>query len=119
MDEAARAAKARFRKHSPELELLLWAVWNPIGLCPLDEYRRYVPAIWNLLAERAGAEAIAAELKRVCDEWLEVDRGNNEETATLLADWWYWRFEYPVELEAEGRGAGRASSRLARAPAIP
>ena len=24
-----------------DLSLLLWAVWNPIGTCPLDEYESY------------------------------------------------------------------------------
>jgi len=35
--------KERFRKYSPELELLLWAVWDPIGGVPLDEHGRHVP----------------------------------------------------------------------------
>jgi hypothetical protein len=32
-----------------DLSLLLWAVWNRIGTCPLDEYESYGPALADVL----------------------------------------------------------------------
>lgn len=99
---SGRSAKDRFRKHAGELTLLLWAVWNPIGVdVPLDEYERYAPAIWKLLEERAGTDAIAAELERVSKESIEVDAGTNRSAAEIVSRWWYWRFDYPEELGAD------------------
>ena len=58
MDARAQAEKKRYQKYRPELELLLWAVWDPIGAdVPLDEYTNYVPTIWRLLEEQVGEEA--------------------------------------------------------------
>jgi len=102
VDNAARSAKDRFRQHSGELSLLLWAVWNPIGVeVPLDEYDRYMPSVWKLLEARAGTDAIAAELARICAESIEVDAGTNREAADAVSRWWYWRFDYPEELAAD------------------
>jgi hypothetical protein len=33
------------------LTLLLWAIWNPIGPVPLDEYESYAPPVARILAE--------------------------------------------------------------------
>jgi hypothetical protein len=69
VDPDAEAQKERFRRYTPELGLLLWAVWDPIGAgVPLDEYETYVPTIWRLLQEHAGAEAVSAELTRLSEE---------------------------------------------------
>jgi hypothetical protein len=101
VDARTKAEKDRFRKYAPELELLLWAVWDPIGVgVPLDEYANYVPGIWRLLDEQAGPEAISAELKRICDEAIEMDAGTNDQAAERLTAWWYWRFIFPVEFAA-------------------
>jgi hypothetical protein len=97
----AKAQRERYRRYAPELGLLLWAVWDPIGVgVPLDEYENYVPAVWKLLDQGAGAEAVAAELTRICVERIGMDAGTNAEAAERLTAWWYWRFEYPEELEA-------------------
>jgi hypothetical protein len=77
-------------------------VWNPIGVdVPLDEYESYVPTVWKLLEERAGVEAIAAELARICADTIELDAGTNHDAAETVRRWWYWRFEYPEELAAD------------------
>ena len=101
VDARGKAEKDRFRKYAPELELLLWAVWDPIAAgVPLDEYANYVPGIWRLLEEQAGTESVSAELKRLCDEAIGMDAGTNHRAAELLTAWWYWRFIFPVEFAA-------------------
>jgi hypothetical protein len=97
-----------FRKSATELELLLWALWNPIGFnVPLDEYSRYGPRIWKLLAEHAGTDAVADELELMARDRMEIHRvgdprraaiGDVHAVAARLNDWWYWRFDYPQEV---------------------
>jgi hypothetical protein len=49
-----------------ELDLILWAAWDPIGAgAPPDEYEMYAPQIAQLLESGADEKAIADELKRV------------------------------------------------------
>jgi hypothetical protein len=55
-------------KHATELELLLWAVWDPIGGVPLNEYGRYVGPLWKLLADDSSVDVVAAELRRIAQE---------------------------------------------------
>jgi len=101
MDTGDKARKERYRRCAPELGLLLWAVWDPLGAgVPIDEYDNYVPLIWKLLDEHAGAEAVVAELTRICTERIGMDAGTNQTAAELLTAWWYWRFDFPVEFEA-------------------
>jgi hypothetical protein len=44
-----------------KLELLLWALWDPIGSVPLDEYSSYCGSVVKLLRERHQADAHLAE----------------------------------------------------------
>jgi hypothetical protein len=100
MDSEAKVVKERF-KYASELGLVLWAVWNPIGTSvPIDEYESYVPVIWKLLAEHAGIEAISTALAQIADERMGGDRGTSRQTAERLTEWWYWRFDFPEEFEA-------------------
>jgi hypothetical protein len=64
-------------KHAAELELLLWAVWDPIGGVPLDEYHRYVGSLWKLLAEDASVDVVATELARITQEEMASPRAMN------------------------------------------
>ena len=97
----ACANQERFRKYAPELNLLLWAIWDPIGAgVPIDEYGNSVPVIWRLLEEHAGMDAVTAGLQRICDERLGGGRGTEREAAERLTAWWYWRFDFPEEFEA-------------------
>jgi hypothetical protein len=106
MDARAKAERDRYRKHAPGLELLLWAVWDPIGAgVPLDEYANYVPVIWRVLKEQAGAEAVSAELKRISGEQIGMDAGTNDSAGELLTAWWYWRFVFPEEFAAKSGGS--------------
>jgi hypothetical protein len=100
MEGSDAERKQRFGKYSPELELLLWAVWDPIGGVPLDEYNSYVPQIWRLLEDHAGVDAIADELSGICEESMELDPSDQTPAARRLIDWWYWRFDFPVEFAA-------------------
>ena len=103
MDFEGMTEKERFRAYSPELSLLLWAVWAPIPAgVPLDEYASYVGIIWKLLDDHAGAEAVSAELTRISEESIGM-AGDARRAAELLTEWWYWRFDYAEELEARSR----------------
>jgi hypothetical protein len=76
VDSEAKAERDRFRAYAPELGLLLWAVWDPIGAeVPLDEYEAYVPTVWRLLSEHADVEAIATCLDTIADERMGEHRG--------------------------------------------
>jgi hypothetical protein len=101
VDSEAKIEKERFRRYAPELGLLLWAAWDPIGArVPLDEYESYVPSVWNLLAKRVEVDEIAAHLDGIADEQMGVRRGRGRAAAEVLGRWWYWRFDFPVEFEA-------------------
>jgi hypothetical protein len=101
MDPKAKVASERFRKYAPELELLLWAVWDPIGAgVPIDEYGSYVPVIWKLLHERAGTEVVSTALAQIAEERIGLDRGTSRSAAERLTQWWYWRFDFPEEFNA-------------------
>jgi hypothetical protein len=101
MGSEAKATKERFRTYSPELGLLLWAVWAPIPAgVPLDEYESYVPIIWTLLDEHAGIEAVSAALARISEERMGMGRGTSRAAAERLTEWWYWRFDFPEEFDA-------------------
>ena len=78
------------------------ALWEPIPVgVPLDEYESYAPGIWRFLSEGADADVIARELAR----WrtghigMGADEDRDRRTAQRLKDWWYWRFEYPEDVE--------------------
>jgi hypothetical protein len=100
VDSKAEARKDRYRKHSAELGLLLWAVWDPIPKAPLDEYESYIPAIWRLLNDHAGVEAIAAALERITTERMGLEPAKETAAAERLVDWWYWRFDFPEDFNA-------------------
>jgi hypothetical protein len=82
-----------------ELELyrrvdeVLYYVWDPIGVAPnsvtRDEYERYLPEVFSMLQEGAGASAIAAYLDSVATERMGLN-GNPEHSkrvSEFLLDW--------------------------------
>ena len=100
MSAGTSSEPGRFKRYSEELGLLLWAIWNPIGVdVPLDEYDSYMPVIWRLLSEHAAVDDIAAELDRIADQQMGVSTGTSRETAERLTQWWHWRFTFPEEYE--------------------
>ncbi len=107
VDAAAKAEKERFRNFAPELGLLLWAVWNPVGVdAPVNEYDGYAPRIWKLLADDAGVEAVEAALNQAAEERIGggSEQSSSRAAAQKLTEWWYWRFDYPREMESETVG---------------
>lgn len=72
-----------------ELQLVLWASWDPIGGTPSNEYDGYAFRIASLLASRASREALAAELGRIRrDEFrIEADPQQDAHAADKIADW--------------------------------
>jgi len=103
MDLSAEGEKKLWRTFGPELDLILWAVWNPIGAGePLDEYSTYTPVIWNMLRSGATTGAVADQLAawRVERIGLNPDDEHDRLTAERISNWWYWRFVFPEEFEA-------------------
>ena len=79
----------RKRGHA-ELSALLRHEWNPIGGdVPLNEYESYTTRIASLLASRASANAVAAELARIRHNQLGLpaDPSGDEQAATAIAEW--------------------------------
>jgi hypothetical protein len=56
-----------------ELQLVLWAAWDPIGGTPPGEYDTYVLRIVSLLGSRASTSAVAAELGRIRRDELALE----------------------------------------------
>ena len=102
MEADAKAEKERYREFAPELELLLWAVWDPITGVPLTEYANYVPTIWKLLAQDVNGDVIASELGKIRADaiGMEAAPDGDRAAAERLKEWWYWRFVFPMEFEA-------------------
>jgi len=77
-----------------ELQLVLWATWDPIGRTPPGEYDAYAFRIASLLGSRASREALVQELGRIRRE-LPHDDGDRERdayAAEKIGDW----FDYSV-----------------------
>ena len=91
----AAAEKERWRRYGPELRLILWAAWDPIGVgVPLDEYDTYAPQVWELLRSGASEDDLAAHLGSI--RARSIQTGTHEQdirAAEKLWDWWHWRFE--------------------------
>jgi hypothetical protein len=66
----------------------------------VNEYERYAPLIWRMLDEHAGVDAIATALAKLAEERMGGDRGTSRPAAERLTEWWYWRFDFPREFEA-------------------
>jgi hypothetical protein len=89
-----------FRQHGQrELELILWAAWDPSGLrCPPNEYEGEASAFWAAL--RGGATE--AEIARLLGE---KSTGRNvaeidARVAGKLCDWYQWRVEERLGLDS-------------------
>jgi len=39
------------KRGDDRLSLLLWALWNPIGIVPLDEYKSYTGQVVSVLKD--------------------------------------------------------------------
>ena len=91
----AAAEKARWRQYGPELRLILWAAWDPIGVgVPLDEYDTYAPQVWELLRSGASEDEVAVHLRRIRER--SISTGTHEQdihAAEKLWEWWQTRFE--------------------------
>jgi hypothetical protein len=91
------------------LSLLLWAIWNPIGLVPLDEYEDYTGQVVEVLnaAHQADLQLWAGgEL----DDSVQRQRNtlhaaSVEELATLLGNIRQVQMGMPPDHEADRRAA--------------
>ena len=91
---AADKAKDRWTQFGPELAFLLWAVWDPIGGPPPNEYQSYALPLWKLLARGADESELAAQLGEFRTINMGLPSSPDHETATKLQEWWGWRFEW-------------------------
>jgi hypothetical protein len=74
---------------------VLHYLWDPIGVCDVpearDEYYSYSAQAFGLLKNNASATEIAAYLRKIRVERIEVGRGSNrvseEDIAELLVRW--------------------------------
>jgi hypothetical protein len=72
-----------------ELQLLLWAAWDPIDGRPPSEYDGYTLRVASLLGSRASCDAIAAELGRIRrnELGLEPDPTEDARAADKITTW--------------------------------
>lgn len=82
------------------LTLLLWAVWNPVGTCPPNEYAIYTSTVAAVMREAHEADAPLAA--RADDSSIQVQRNvlwneSVERLATLLGDLRWSRMSQPPE----------------------
>jgi hypothetical protein len=72
-----------------ELQLVLWASWDPIGGTPPDEYDALAFRIASLLGSRASRGALVEELGRIRRDELriEADPERDAYAAEKVADW--------------------------------
>jgi len=86
---SARGWRAFWRvRGMQELQLVLWASWDPIGGTPPGEYDGYAFRIASLLASRASREALAEELGRIRRDEIriEADPQRDAHAAEKIAD---------------------------------
>src|SRR6266545_4673151 len=122
----AEIERQRFKRYAPEVGLLLWALWDPIGVAvPLDEYSNYVPAVWKLLSRDATVAEIAAELRHISEEQIGVGAATDRshvrteragfEPATHLSE----RTRFPVALHGSRFSLNEAALVGARTSCAP
>lgn len=78
------------RRGESQLTLLLWAVWNPVGTCPPDEYEDYSLRVAELMREEYEADKPLAA-KAAYDTAVQLERNKRwaasvERLAKLLQD---------------------------------
>jgi hypothetical protein len=81
-----------------ELMLLLWAVWDPIGVgVPRDEYENYAPQVASLLRSGASAEKVAALLGEIRTGMIGDEPRPAEDltAAEKICDWYDLPWESP------------------------
>jgi hypothetical protein len=88
----------------PQLTLLLWAVWNPIGTCPPDEYSSYSLRVVAVLRKQHEADLPLAG--RTSDDRVQLQRNalraeGVERLASLLAQWRSTQMEMPADPKAD------------------
>jgi hypothetical protein len=83
-----------------ELSILLWAVWDPIGDVPLDEYDGYAPSLLSELLQEEDERLIASLREIRGGMGLDADDETDRRAAAVLRRWHYWRYVYPRELKS-------------------
>ncbi len=100
-----------WRKHGDErLSLLLWAVWNPIGPVPLDEYENYTGQVVSVLRNAHDRDqelfALGDELTDAVQRQRNAGRASaTEELGALLAKLREEQMGMPPNADADRRAA--------------
>jgi hypothetical protein len=98
------------KRGDDRLSLLLWALWNPIGIVPLDEYKSYTGQVVSVLKD-----GHQADLELLSGDWNpsdSVQRQRNKlytasvkELATLLGVLRQDQIGMPPDAAADRRAA--------------
>jgi hypothetical protein len=100
-----------WRKRGDErLALLLWAVWNPIGPVPLDEYESYTGQVATVLRRARDGDRELSPPGADLDDATQRQRNalyaaSLEELATLLETLRCEQMGMPVSPDADRRAA--------------
>jgi len=80
------------RRGQDELALLLWAVWDPIGVIglPRDEYERYAPQVASRLRAGESGDEVAAFLGEIRTGMIGDDPRPEEDmrAAWKICEWY-------------------------------
>jgi hypothetical protein len=98
------------RRGDDRLSLLLWAVWNPIGPVPLDEYESYTAQVVRVLKEARQADLELLPIGREPDDSAQRRRNklyaaSVAELATLLGVLRQEQMGMPPNADADRRTA--------------
>ena len=92
MDDAMPSTSQRtVQRQLDQLNLILWAAWDPIGLgVPTDEYASYAPRVLALLQAGSREGVVAEELSRIRSEQMGVPGCPDADSraADKLCEWY-------------------------------
>ncbi len=70
-----------------QIDLILWTEWDPIGInnsAPNDEYRSYVPSVYDQLVGRTNAKGLSDLLFKF--ETTNIGMPGNREKCDMVAE---------------------------------
>ena len=98
------------RRGDERIALLLWAVWNPIGPVPLDEYENYTGQVVQILRRAHAADLQLSPPGAEVDDSIQRQRNARyaasvEDLVTLLGKLRHEQMGMPPQADADRRAA--------------